>query len=96
METEGAWIYYRWEKTLRGGRTVWYRTCGPFSLTVPPNSLAAKVDDIFIHHDHSLRATMWVYDTSRRWTALKPGDAQPSDLERKLALILTRMETRAG
>ena len=49
-----------------------------------PAALRARIDDIFIHHDQALRYKMWVYDTRLVWVALRTGDAQPSDPDRRL------------
>lgn len=87
LMAETGWGWYRISRQPRGrggAVTVWYRTCGPFALPSPPAALRADVDDIFVHHDQTLRYKMWVFNCSGAWIALRAGDRQPSHPGRRL------------
>ncbi|KAI0740919.1 hypothetical protein C8Q76DRAFT_791299 [Earliella scabrosa] len=84
FEDEASWEWHRQSRRNMGVTTVWYRTCGPFSIRCPPPALRPNIDDIFIHHNQALRYKMWVCDERLVWVALRTGDTQPSDPDRKL------------
>ncbi|KAI0735725.1 hypothetical protein C8Q76DRAFT_690284 [Earliella scabrosa] len=84
FKQESSWEWHRQSRQYMDQLTVWYRTCGPFSIRCPPETLRADINDIFIHHNQTLRYKMWVYDTRLVWVPLRTGDTQPSDPDRKL------------
>ena len=89
LDSEDDWSSYSDYKEMRDdkGQTVWYQTCGPFSLDSPPSSLGAAVDVIYIHYDDSTsRSKMWVMNHSGVWVSVRSGDRQPSDPERRLSI----------
>ena len=85
---EMDWDAHRYTRDMRGrdGETVWYRTCGPFTLSTPPPSLVANVDDLYIHSMSASVSQMWVVDADRNWIPARRGDRQPSDRDRRLSL----------
>ena len=89
LQRELDWDSYLDYKEMRDnkGQTVWYQTCGPFSLDCPPRSLVAKVDTIYIHYDdRTSRSKMWVLNRSHTWVSVRSGDRQPSDTEQRLSI----------
>lgn len=88
LQNEKHWERYRDRREMRGGgsKIVWYQTCGPFMLAAPPPSLVANVDEIFIHHDRTSRAKMWVVNSHAVWVSVRAGDRQPSNDDRRLLL----------
>lgn len=59
-------------------------------MSAPPRSLAADVDEIYMHIDLQPRALSaiqsWVLDADREWAPLHIGDVQPSDPLRRFAV----------
>ncbi|PIL34332.1 hypothetical protein GSI_03107 [Ganoderma sinense ZZ0214-1] len=90
IQAETDWEAHRLSKDHRNGaagQTVWYMTSGPFCLVVPPPSLAADPDDIFIHiNNQNSRYRTWVMNMVGQWVSVRAGDQQPSDPTRRLSL----------
>ncbi len=84
------WEPFHEQREMRNGegRTIWYRTCGPFMLDQPPSLLVADVDELYVHHDRTSRTRMWVLNCSKVWIRVREGDRQPSDKERQLYVCM--------
>ena len=83
------WMQYRDSREFRkgNGRTVWYKTYGPYSVSRPPSSLQVSIDELYIHHDtHSGRDKLWVMSHDRTWVVVNAGDKLPSDPSRRLSI----------